>query len=162
MFMKAAVATVLRRFGYRPVLIYNSLISAVFLAACATLHARHAVRGHDRHPAGRRIFPLAAIHRRQHHRLRRSRAAADEPGDRAHVASAQQLALSTGVAVGALVVEITLRLKHGATMSAADFPPAFLVVAASTAAAALIFLRLPRDAGAELAGSGRGTEGGKT
>ena len=36
MFMKAAVASVLRRFGYRNVLLYNALISSVFLAACAT------------------------------------------------------------------------------------------------------------------------------
>jgi MFS family permease len=35
-FMKAAVAGVLKRFGYRPVLVYNSLISAAFLAACAS------------------------------------------------------------------------------------------------------------------------------
>ena len=34
MFMKAAVARVLRRFGYRPVLVYNSIISGAFLAAC--------------------------------------------------------------------------------------------------------------------------------
>jgi hypothetical protein len=68
------------------------------------------------------------------------------------VAAAQQVSLSTGVAVGALVVETTLRLKHGASMGAADFPPAFLVVALLTATAALIFMRLPVDAGAELAG----------
>ena len=36
MFMKAVVASVLNRFGYRNVLIYNALISSVFLAACAT------------------------------------------------------------------------------------------------------------------------------
>src|SRR5277367_6030124 len=36
MFMKAAVASVLRRFGYRNVLLYNCLISAAFLAACAS------------------------------------------------------------------------------------------------------------------------------
>jgi hypothetical protein len=65
---------------------------------------------------------------------------------------AQQLAIAAGVAVGALVVEITLLLRHETAMSAADFPPAFLVVAASTAAASLVFLRLPRDAGAELTG----------
>ena len=46
------------------------------------------------------------------------------------VAAAQQISISTGVAVGALVVEFTLRLKHGAAMSAADFPPAFLIVGA--------------------------------
>src|SRR5664279_5622012 len=34
--MKMAVATVLRRFGFRTVLVINSLVSSVFLAACAT------------------------------------------------------------------------------------------------------------------------------
>jgi hypothetical protein len=68
------------------------------------------------------------------------------------VSVAQQLALSTGVAVGALVVEITLRLKGAPSMTAADFPPAFLVVGALSATASLVFLRLPLDAGAELAG----------
>ena len=55
------------------------------------------------------------------------------------VAVAQQLSLSTGVAVGALVVEITLRLKHGTAMGAMDFPPAFLAVGALSASAALHF-----------------------
>jgi hypothetical protein len=68
------------------------------------------------------------------------------------VSVAQQLALSTGVAVGALVVEITLRLKHGAAMGATDFPPAFVAVSLLTAAASLVFVRLSPDAGAELAG----------
>jgi hypothetical protein len=68
------------------------------------------------------------------------------------VAAAQQLSLLTGVAVGALIVELTLRLKHSATMGAADFPPAFLVVGALSASAAFIFARLPPDAGAELSG----------
>src|SRR6201996_1378517 len=36
LFMKAVVAGALRHIGYRPVLIYNSLISAVFLTACAS------------------------------------------------------------------------------------------------------------------------------
>src|ERR1700681_3779295 len=36
MFMKAAVARVLNRFGYRNVLLYNALVSSAFLAACAT------------------------------------------------------------------------------------------------------------------------------
>jgi hypothetical protein len=40
-------------------------------------------------------------------------------------------------------------------MSAADFPPAFLVIGALTAASCLIFRRLPPDAGAELSGRGR-------
>jgi hypothetical protein len=68
------------------------------------------------------------------------------------VAAAQQLSLSSGVAIGALIVEFVLRLKQGATISAAEFPPAFLVVAALTATAALIFVRLSPDAGAQLSG----------
>ena len=36
MFMKAAVAGVLKRFGYRNVLLYNALVSSAFLAACAS------------------------------------------------------------------------------------------------------------------------------
>ena len=36
MFMKAAITRVVKRFGYRDVLLYNSLISSAFLAACAT------------------------------------------------------------------------------------------------------------------------------
>ena len=68
------------------------------------------------------------------------------------VAAAQQLSLSTGVAVGALVVELTLRLKHSTTMGINDFPPAFLFVGLLSASAVFIFMRLPPDAGAELAG----------
>jgi hypothetical protein len=68
------------------------------------------------------------------------------------VAVAQQLSLSTGVAVGALVVEITLRLKGSTSMGAADFPPAFIVISLLAASAALVFFRLKPDAGEELTG----------
>jgi hypothetical protein len=37
-------------------------------------------------------------------------------------------------------------------MSATDFPPAFLAIGVLSAAAGLIFARLPADAGAELSG----------
>jgi hypothetical protein len=67
------------------------------------------------------------------------------------VAVAQQLSISSGVAVGALVVEWSMRLSGHATLTAADFPSAFLVVAGLSAASTLIFLRLSRDAGDELA-----------
>ena len=61
------------------------------------------------------------------------------------------MSLSAGVAVGALVVETTLRFHGGGALTAADFPPAFLVVAAISALSILIFARLAPDAGAELA-----------
>jgi EmrB/QacA subfamily drug resistance transporter len=151
MFMKAAVAGVLKRFGYRPVLVYNSFISAAFLAVCASF-----VPGM---PYAAMIAILLAggfFRSLQFTAINTIAYAEIEPAliskATTLVSVAQQLAISTGVAVGALVVEITLRLKHGSTMGAMDFPPAFLVVGALTAAASLVFLRLPPDAGAELAG----------
>jgi hypothetical protein len=67
------------------------------------------------------------------------------------VSVAQQLAVSAGVAVGALAVETTVRLKGTGILEASDFPPAFLVVAAISALSVFIFMRLPADAGAEMA-----------
>jgi EmrB/QacA subfamily drug resistance transporter len=150
-FMKAAVATILRQFGYRPVLVYNSIISAVFLAACALFQPGvpfAAIIGILLAGGFFRSLQFTAINTIAYAEIEpslMSRATA-------LTSVAQQLALSSGVAAGALVVEVTMLLRHDAVMGAADFPPAFLVVAASTAAASLIFLRLPGDAGAEMAG----------
>ena len=79
MFMKAAVASVLRRTGYRPILVYNSLLSAAFLTACASFLPGMPFAAMVAISARWRFLPLAAIHRHQHHRLRRDRAADDEP-----------------------------------------------------------------------------------
>ena len=155
MFMKAAVASVLHRFGYRNVLIYNALISSAFLMACASF-----VQG----------MPFAAMiaillsggffRSLQFTSINTIAYAEIEPAKMsratAMVAAAQQLSLSTGVAVGALVVELTLRLRHSTSMGINDFPPAFLFVRLLSASAVFIFMRLPHDAGAEL--SGRKTE----
>ena len=151
MFMKAAVASVLRRFGYRNVLLYNALISSAFLAACASF-----VQGMPF--AGMIAILLSGGFFRslQFTAINTIAYAEIEPAKMsratAMVAAAQQLSLSTGVAVGALVVELTLRLKHSTTMGINDFPPAFLFVGLLSASAVFIFMRLPPDAGAELAG----------
>ena len=151
MFMKAVVASVLRRFGYRNVLLYNALISSAFLAACASF-----VQGMPF--AGMIAILLSGGFFRslQFTAINTIAYAEIEPAKMsratAMVAAAQQLSLSTGVAVGALVVELTLRLKHSTTMGINDFPPAFLFVGLLSASAVFIFMRLPPDAGAELAG----------
>ena len=133
------------------VLVYNSLISAAFLAACAGFQPGV--------PFAVMIAILLAggfFRSLQFTAVNTIAYAEIEPSQMSQattiVSVAQQLALSTGVAVGALVVEIMLRLKQAPAMDAADFPPAFLVVGALTAAACLVFMWLPHDAGAELAG----------
>jgi EmrB/QacA subfamily drug resistance transporter len=151
MFMKAAITRVVKRFGYRDVLLYNSLISSAFLAACATF------------VPGMPFWAMIAIllaggffRSLQFTSINTIAYAEVEPAKMSRattlVAAAQQLSLSTGVAAGALVVEITLRLKHSPTMGAADFPPAFLAIGLLAATAAFVFVRLKPDAGEELSG----------
>jgi EmrB/QacA subfamily drug resistance transporter len=151
MFMKAAVAGVLRRFGYRNVLVYNALISSAFVAACASFvegmpfTAMIAILLSGGFFRSLQFTSINTIAYAEIEPAKMSRATA-------MVAAAQQLSLSTGVAVGALVVELTLRLKNSAAMGINDFPPAFLAVGLLSASAAFIFWRLPSDAGAELSG----------
>ena len=67
------------------------------------------------------------------------------------VAVAQQLSISAGVAIGALAVELTLRFRGTTAITAADFQPAFIVIAIIAGCAVFVFARMPDDAGAELA-----------
>jgi EmrB/QacA subfamily drug resistance transporter len=151
MFMKAAVAGVLRRFGYRNVLLYNALISSAFLAACASF-----VQGMPFAAMVAILLSGGFFRSLQFTSINTIAYAEIEPAKMsratAMVSAAQQLALSTGVAVGALVVELMLRLKHSPAITINDFPPAFLFVGLLSASAAFIFMRLPPDAGAELSG----------
>jgi EmrB/QacA subfamily drug resistance transporter len=149
--MKAAVASVLNRFGYRNVLLYNAIISSGFLLACATF-----VPGM---PFWAMILVLLSggfFRSLQFTSINTIAYAEIEPAKMsratAMVAAAQQLSLSTGVAVGALVVETTLWLKDRTTMTAADFPLAFIVVGLLSASAIFVFMRLAPDAGSELSG----------
>ena len=64
----------------------------------------------------------------------------------------QQLAVSAGVAVGAFSVESTLWIRHMTELTADVFAPAFLVVALISTASALLFWRMPDDAGHEISG----------
>jgi len=148
--MKWATVRILRRFGFRTILVYNSVISAAFLAVCAWFTASTPltvvmgllfVGGFFRSLQFTSINTIAYAEV-DHARVSRATAL---------VSVAQQLAVSTGVAVGALAVETALRIRGDGVLQAADFPPAFLAVAAISALSIFIFMRLPHDAGAEMA-----------
>jgi hypothetical protein len=66
-------------------------------------------------------------------------------------AVAQQLSVSFGVAAGALLVDLTLRTRGHSAVMAADFQPAFVIVALIAASSCFVFAHMPQDAGAELA-----------
>jgi EmrB/QacA subfamily drug resistance transporter len=147
--MKTAVTAILRLFGFRTVLSVNALLGAAFLAACAAFTPDTPL------PLIMAVLLVGGFFRSLEFTSLNAIAYADiEPrlvGRATALASvAQQLALSTGVAVGALAVDLTVQLRGQPVITAADFPPAFLLVAAISACAAPIFWRLPPDAGAEL------------
>jgi EmrB/QacA subfamily drug resistance transporter len=148
--MKWATVIILRRFGFRAILTTNALISAAFLAVCAFFTATTPIAimvgflfvgGFFRSLQFTSINTIAYAEVETH---RVSKATA-------LVSVGQQLSVSTGVAVGALAVETAVRFKGTGILDASDFPPAFLAVAAISALSVFIFMRLPSDAGAEMA-----------
>jgi predicted MFS family arabinose efflux permease len=68
---------------------------------------------------------------------------------------AQQLSLSAGVAIGALVLEIQRHGRLDMAVQSSDFSTAFIVVGAISVASALIFMMLPKSAGASLSAPAR-------
>ena len=150
MMVKTAVPVILKRLGFRTVLTVNAVVSACFLAACAafTPTTPYAVM--------MAILLAGGFFRSLEFTSLNAIAYADIEPRRvgratALVSVAQQLAIATGVAVGALAVDLTVQLRHQPAITANDFAPAFLLVAAISALAAPIFYRMPADAGAELA-----------
>jgi EmrB/QacA subfamily drug resistance transporter len=148
--MKMAAVTILRRFGFRNILVTNALVSAGFLAAFATFTQTTPVA------AMLALLVVGGFFRSLQFTSINTIAYAEiEPARISRATSlvsvGQQLSISSGVAIGALAVELTVRFRDSGPLEAADFPPAFLLVAAISALSVLIFARLPPDAGAELA-----------
>ncbi|HZQ12016.1 MAG TPA: MFS transporter [Pseudolabrys sp.] len=148
--MKWATASILRRFGFRTILTINSVISAGFLAVCAFFTAATPVLVMSL------LLFVGGFFRSLQFTSINTLAYAEVEPDRVSratsiVSVAQQLAISAGVALGALAVDATLRIKGDPTLNADAFPPAFLAVALISALSVLIFVRLAPDAGAEMA-----------
>ncbi len=66
-------------------------------------------------------------------------------------AVAQQISIATGVALAGAILDVSLHF-HGGGLALADFHIAFLGVAGVAVLAAVVFLRLPRDAGSAVSG----------
>lgn len=149
--MKPAATGVLRRVGFRTTLVWNGVISAVLLAACALF---------------RPAWPAAAIYfvlltggffRSLQFTAFNTIAYADIPRERMSAATSlystiQQLSLTVGIALGAAVLGITVAITGAEQARPFDFSIGFLVVAAFALIAAPMALPLRDDAGAELSG----------
>jgi EmrB/QacA subfamily drug resistance transporter len=148
--MKTVIPIILRRHGFRRALTVNAVISAALVAAYATftpgvsfawIVGMLIVGGFFR---SLQFTSLNTIAYADVEYPRMSRATS-------LVAVAQQLSISVGVAIGALVVDLTLWARGHSVITAADFQPAFVTIAVIAGCASLVFARMPVDAGAELA-----------
>ncbi len=149
--MKPVAPAVLRRFGFRRVLVWNAALSAAALAVCA---------------AFRPSWPLAAIYaallaggflRSLQFTAYNTLAYADIARPRMSAATAfyatiQQLSRAIGVSLGASVLEAAMWAHGHAAPGTGDFSAAFLAVATVALAAAPASLLLAPDAGRELTG----------
>jgi len=149
--MKTLAARIIRTFGFRNIMVINAVVSSIFLAACALFTASTplllimiilVVGGFFRSLQFTAINTVAYA---EVEPARMSRATT-------LVSVNQQLAISAGVAVGAFSVESTMMLRHVSELSAAEFAPAFIVVAIISAISAYFFYQMPDDAGHEISG----------
>jgi EmrB/QacA subfamily drug resistance transporter len=148
--MKFTAPQLLRRFGFRPILVWNSIICAAMLACYALIRADS--------PA---LFIwllllTSGFFRSLLFTSLNAVAYADVPKERMSQATSfssmgQQLSLSFGVGFGALVLHL-VSMEEGGKLLPMDFTVAFVCVALVSALSFFSFRALPEDAGSELTG----------
>jgi MFS family permease len=151
MAMKLTAVPVLKQFGFKRVLIASALIGAAFIAANglfepSTPHLL--ILGVLLVGGFFRSLQFTSINALAYADIERqwlSRATS-------FASMMQQLSLSIGVGSGALLLHLALAARGADQVAAGDFAPAFYVVALVAALAALAYLWLPPDAGAEVSG----------
>jgi EmrB/QacA subfamily drug resistance transporter len=148
--MKALAGPILRRAGFRRVLMVNALVSGVILAGYG------AFRPDTPHALILAALLAGGFFRSLQFTGINSLTYAEVPSDKTSRANTlalvmQQVSLSLGVAVGASALHLTL-LWSGGPLNAAAFVPAFAIVGMLACVSSLFFWRLPADAGAEISG----------
>ncbi|MBL8572827.1 MAG: DHA2 family efflux MFS transporter permease subunit [Hyphomicrobiaceae bacterium] len=152
--MKFSARPLLARFGFRTVLIVNGLLAAVSIAASAGFTAST--------PAVviMSVLLIGGFFRSLQFSALNALAFSDiSHADMSKGTSfsgvVQQLSQSIGVAVAAMVIELSRHLRGETALTQIDFATAFLVIGAIAASSAFLFARLPADAGAEVSGHRR-------
>ena len=149
MFMKTQVASILRVYGFRRVLIVNALISGLLVALPAAFTITT--------PALliTALFLIGGLSRSLQFTSINTLAYADVTPDKlsratSFAAVGQELSGSVGVTIAALGLELAQRTLGGGALDVNHFPPVFFLIAAVSMSSALLFMRLPKSAGAAL------------
>lgn len=151
--MKFTARGIIRAFGFRAVLIGNGVIAAVLTSLYGIFR-----------PDSSEILILAILlasgfFRSLQFTSLNALAFADmKPEDLSQATSvsgtAQQVAQSLGVALGASALHLTLAARGAEQLSASDFWPAFLAVGVVTLISGLMFVKLERNAAQQVSGHG--------
>ena len=151
MFMKTLTIKILKSFGFRQVMTVNAVLAsaAVGIYGLFTADTPHLLvivilllSGCLR---SLQFTTLSAISFAEISRQTMSQASSVQ-------SMTQRLAQSLGVVIGAYALQISSNLQGHSAIVTADFWPAFLVVAAISAASLIFNMALPPDAGVEISG----------
>lgn len=149
--MKLVTTPILKRFGFRQVLVFNSAISGLSIMALALI-----APGIPFAVCAVMLF-ISGASRSMEFTSLQTLTFADVPdelrtGANAFAAMVQQLGFSLGVALGAVTLSVSMALRHGKTLNITDFRWAFLIAGLIGLTPVLSFMRLAHDAGAEVSG----------
>jgi EmrB/QacA subfamily drug resistance transporter len=151
MFMKTLAASVLKRFGFRRVLVVNGLIASALLAAFGLF------RPTTPHAVIVAVLFVSGCFRSLQFTSLNAISYADVDARAMGQASTlagmvQQLSLSLGIAIGGYLLQLAGLLRNAPATDVQNFYLAFVGVGAVAAASSFVMARLPREAGAEMAG----------
>jgi EmrB/QacA subfamily drug resistance transporter len=154
MFVKTLAPKILRRTGFRTLMVWNALLASVFLAVNGLYTAE------TPHWIMLALLFIGGCSRSVQFTCVNAIAYADLESREMSAATSfasvcQQLSLSLGVTLGALALEGTAAWHGRTQIEAGDFGPAFFAVAMISAASVLGFRQLSPDAGAEVSGRKR-------
>ena len=158
MFMKTIASRVLKRFGFRRVLVWNAAAASLGLAVYGlfTPDTPHALI------IGVLLFAgcLRSLQFTSMNAIAYDEVAPAKMAQASSVAGMmQQLSLSVGVAIGGYALQFAALATGREATAPENFSFAFFIVGALSALSALLMLQLPRHAGAEMAGrAGPGEE----
>ncbi|MFT4174090.1 MAG: MFS transporter [Rhodocyclaceae bacterium] len=149
--MKTVTTPTLQRFGFRTVLVVNGLLAGASLLACALLGASTTL------PLTVGVMFVAGLTRSMQFTALATLTFADIEGPQRNAAATlstmtQQISMVLGVAVSALVIKVSQALHATPAAGTADFRAAFVAVGVLSIVSALMFVRLPANAGAEVSG----------
>ena len=149
--MKTMAQRLTRRYGFRKLMVWTTLISSSTLIACGFLR-----------PVTPQWFIIAFLlvagfFRSLEFTCVNTLAFADvSESDMSQATSfsstAQQVALSVGIGIASQVLNLSLAARHAASLSVADFTAAFCTVGLVSLSAMFTFVRMRPDAGEAVSG----------